>query len=179
MAETRDISRRELLKTMSALGVCATWPARSGTWTEAELRFFTAAELAMVTEISEHIIPADAQSPGAKAARVAEFADVYVSVSPDATRRAWRDGLKAVDGKSVEMFGRTFREATAAQQVALLTAVSVNERRPVTDIDRFFVRIKNATIDAYYTSKVGIEHELAGARPRSEEFSGCTHPEHR
>jgi hypothetical protein len=178
MAKRRGISRRDLLKTASALGACVKWPALVAGETIA-LRFFTPDEHAMVAAMSDHIIPADAQSPGAKAARVAEFTDLIVSVSPDGTKRAWRDGLQAVDRKSVEMFGVAFLQASARQQVELLTAISANERRPVAAVERFFVRIKNATIDAYYTSRIGVEQEIARMRPRSGGFSGCVHPEHR
>ena len=37
--------------------------------------FFTPEELALVDELSEMIIPADAHSPGARAARVAAYID--------------------------------------------------------------------------------------------------------
>src|SRR5688500_223402 len=47
------------------------------------LRFFTAEENRTVIEMAERIIPADASSPGAKAAKVNEYIDLVISESPD------------------------------------------------------------------------------------------------
>ena len=43
----------------------------------------------------------------------------------------------------------------------------------------FFKTLKDATIDAYYSTKEGLVNELGwdAAKPMME-FKGCTHPEH-
>lgn len=185
MASDRDMTRRQALETMAVVGMGAALPA----WTPGQsqtlpaagpLEIFTTAEHALVVVLSEHIIPADAHSPGAAAAGVGEFIDRVLAISPEAIVREWRDGLKAVDQRSVELSGTPFLQAAAAQQIVLLTEISHNERNPSAVLDRFFCRIKYATIDAYYTSKIGLEQELERkGDTRLEEFPGCTHPEHR
>jgi hypothetical protein len=142
-------------------------------------KFFSARELALVTTISELIIPTDDHSPGAKAAEVPAFIDLMVSESPEETKALWRDGLAAVDKASREKFAQDFTGATAAQQTALLTEISKNERSPKTLEERFFRAIKNLTIDGYYTSEIGIKQELQyKGNTYLKEFKGCTHPEH-
>ena len=203
MAEKRDeITRREAIKTIGAgVGVIATLPVlgsaaaadeqaahdhmQHGAATAKDdgkpqpLKFFTEAENRTIVEMSERIIPADDNSPGAKAARVSEYIDLIVSVSPDEVKKSWRDGLAAVDKKSRDMCGKEFSAASEADQIKLLTEISKNERSPQTVEERFFRTIKSATIDGYYTSKIGIHQELKyKGNTYLKEFVGCTHPEH-
>jgi hypothetical protein len=191
-----DLTRREALKGISVgVGVIATLPVIGGTAAAGEhehqaaqkkaptkpqpLKFFTEDENKTVIEMSERIIPADENSPGAKEAKVNEYIDLIVSVSPDEVKKNWREGLAAVNKKSQDMFGRDFSSATEEEQIRLLTEISKNERAPQTVEERFFRTIKNATIDGYYTSKVGIKDELKyKGNSYLKEFVGCTHPEH-
>src|SRR5215204_3831798 len=58
-----------------------------------KLKALTAAQYATVDAITEAIIPTDAHSPGAKAARVADYIDILLSESDDAVRNTWTQGL--------------------------------------------------------------------------------------
>jgi hypothetical protein len=203
MAEDREnMTRREAIKTITVgAGVVATLPvlggaalgqdeahghvhssavsAQSDENKSQPLKFFTEEENRTVTEMTERIIPADDSSPGAKAARVSEYIDLIVSESPAVTKNLWRDGLAAVNKKSREMFGKAFADATVDQQVELLKQISKNEKASSTDLERFFRTVKYATIDGYYTSKIGIHQELKyKGNSYLKEFVGCTHPEH-
>ncbi|HYE66630.1 MAG TPA: gluconate 2-dehydrogenase subunit 3 family protein [Pyrinomonadaceae bacterium] len=143
------------------------------------LRFFTPAEMAVVTIISEMIIPADAHSPGAKEAEVPNFIDLMVSETPQETRSLWRDGLAAIEKMSQSKFSKAFADASTEQQIKLLTEVSENEFKPKTLEERFFVAIKTLTINGYYTSEIGIHQDLQyKGNTYQKEFQGCTHPEH-
>jgi hypothetical protein len=142
-------------------------------------RFFTAEELATITIISDLVIPTDERSPGAKEAGVPEFIDLMVSESSDEIKAAWREGLKAIDEKSQRDCSTNFRSATPEQQITLLKEISKNERQPKTAAESFFRRIKNLTIDGYYTSEIGIQKDLRyQGNAYLKEFKGCTHPEH-
>ncbi len=202
MSEQQDnITRREALKNISVgVGVIATLPVLSQsalggqemahqhmhtatqTATSAKpqpLKFFTPAENKTVIEMSEHIIPADDSSPGAKAARVNEYIDLIVSESADNTKKAWRDGLAAVNKMSKDKYGKEYAEASADQQLELLKEISKNEMSPKTPEEYFFRTIKSMTIDGYYTSEIGIHTELKyKGNSYLKEFPGCTHPEH-
>jgi gluconate 2-dehydrogenase gamma chain len=129
--------------------------------------------------MSERIIPADDHSPGAKGAAVNEYIDLVVSESTDLTKQTWRDGLAAINKMSQDKFAKPFADASADQQIDLLKEISKNERSPQTVEERFFRTIKYATVDGYYTSKIGINDELHyKGNSYLKEFTGCTHPEH-
>lgn len=143
------------------------------------LKFFTAPQMALVTTLSELIIPTDAHSPGAKAAGVPSFIDLRLSESPTETQTLWRDGLTAIDKLSQTKFSKSFNQATPRQQIALLTEISLHEQAPQTLEERFFKAIKSMTLDGYYTSQIGIHRELEyKGNTYVKEFKGCTHPEH-
>ncbi len=192
--EKNGLNRREALKGIATgIGVGATLPilgqnalaqhdhskmmsaAAPQKAAAAKPKFFTAAELAAIGEISELIIPTDERSGGAKAAEVPAFIDLMVSESPEETKRHWREGLAAMDAKA----GGAFAKAAKDKQIAVLTEASKNEAKPSTLEEKFFKSIKNMTIDGYYTSKIGIHDELKyKGNTYLKEFKGCTHPEH-
>jgi hypothetical protein len=142
-------------------------------------KFFTPAELAIVATMADLIIPTDDHSPGARAAETEYFIDLMISESPAETKTLWRDGLAAVEKMSREKFSVGFDAATEEQRTKLLTDISKDERKPNTVEERFWVAIKNLTIDGYYTSEIGIHQDLQyNGNSFVKEFKGCTHPEH-
>lgn len=143
------------------------------------LKFFTDEENRTVIEMSERIIPADENSPGAKAAGVSGYIDLIVSESPEVTKQTWREGLAAINKMSRDKSGKSFADSPVDQQIDLLKEISRNERSPQTVEERFFRTIKYATADGYYTSEIGIHKELHyKGNTYLKEFTGCTHPEH-
>src|SRR5216117_28258 len=96
-------------------------------------KFLTAAEYALLDELTELIIPADDHSPGARAAEVARYIDGRLPESLDSDWQAlWRSGLKAVDGLSRELNGKSFVEATSDQRVGVLSRMAAHETDPKT-----------------------------------------------
>jgi hypothetical protein len=143
------------------------------------VRFFNPQEMETIDAISDLIIPTDEHSPGAKAAGVSGFIDLMVNESPNETKALWREGLAAVDRLSELQFSAAFILAGQEQQISLLKTISRNERRPKTIEERFFVAIKSLTVDAYYTSAIGIHQDLRyKGNAILKEFVGCTHAEH-
>jgi hypothetical protein len=142
-------------------------------------KFFNPQEMDTISAISDLIIPTDEHSKGARAAGVSGFIDLMVSESPNETKALWREGLAAVDRMSERQFSATFIRASQEQQISLLKTISRNERRPKTIEERFFVAIKSLTVDAYYTSAIGIHQDLRyKGNAILKEFVGCTHAEH-
>ena len=132
-----------------------------------------------ITLMSDLIIPADEQSPGAKDAGVPAFIDLMVSESSVETKNLWRNGLAAVDQLCKNEFGNTFGTLMSEQQVAVLKLISRNEYQPRRIEERFFIAIKGLTVDGYYTSELGIHQELRyKGNAYLKDFAGCTHPEH-
>ncbi|MCI0523767.1 MAG: gluconate 2-dehydrogenase subunit 3 family protein [Acidobacteria bacterium] len=164
IADETGVTRREMMKL--AAGVMIVPPVfqakpRARKSQPKPRRFFTQAELAMVDELSELIIPADDHSPGARAAKAAEYIDQRLAESPEEEpKREWREGLKLIDQISNEMSGRSFMQASPEQRVALLVRIAQNETNPQKPEEKFFVELKSRVAHAYYTSKIGIHNEL-------------------
>ena len=128
-----------------------------------KLQFFTPAENALVDQLAEMIIPADAHSPGAHAAQVSLFADLMVATSDDAAKNQWRNGL------------RLFQEAAAKSSLAeALAHAAAHEQHPATELEKFFVALKQMTVNGYYTSKIGIDQDLEYiGNTYRDSFPGC------
>ncbi|HXW13060.1 MAG TPA: gluconate 2-dehydrogenase subunit 3 family protein [Terriglobia bacterium] len=137
---------------MDALGAASDCPMPEGTaWTPADyqLQFLTPAENELLDQLTEMIIPADAHSPGARAARVSLFADLMVATSNEKAKAQWRDGL------------RLFQETAAKSSLAdALAQAAAHEGHPTTELERFFAVLKPMTVNGYYTSEIGIHQDL-------------------
>jgi len=141
--------------------------------------FFTAAEMETLDRLSEIIIPGDERSGGASAAHANRYMDVIVSSGPEELQRRWKSGLEAVDEAAKSIHGASFADGTAAQQDAVVAVMAKHEGEPTNELERFFALVKKATIDGYYTSKIGIHDEMKyQGNTALAEFPGCTHPEH-
>jgi gluconate 2-dehydrogenase subunit 3-like protein len=166
--DTADVGRREMMKLAAGAIIAPALPqtgpknrrAPAKAQTKAH-RFFTPDEFVMVDELSELIIPADEHSPGARAAKVAEYIDLRLAESfGDEPKLQWREGLKLVDQISAEAHGRPFMQTSQDQRVAVLTRMARNESNPEKPEEKFFVELKSRVARAYYTSKIGIHDEL-------------------
>jgi len=128
--------------------------------------FFTRDEHRLLDEASELILPATARSPGARAARVADYLDLVVAHSPAETQQAWRRELAALDTLARDMRGQGFIALDDAGRRALFDALCTREQQPEDDAARGFVRLKRATIDAYYSTAIGLRQELGYLGPQ-------------
>lgn len=118
------------------------------------------AELDQVRELADAVIPRT-DTPGAADAGVHWHIDEALA-GRSGDLAAFRKGLAAVA-----------RERRRGRELAaILTALQAKK-------DPFFRRLKDLTIDGYYTSREGLAQELGwkGLTPIAE-FHGCTHPEH-
>jgi gluconate 2-dehydrogenase subunit 3-like protein len=161
------VSRRDLLKITAGAALAAPLrptTAAASSPASAGPRFFTREEFALVDELTEMILPADAHSPGARAAKVAGFIDARLAeavLPPDLdARQRWRDGLAGVEALSREMHGAGFLAGTPEQRVAVLTRMSAHEAEPKAPEELFFRELKRRTVHGYYTSKIGIHDEM-------------------
>ncbi|MGH2348721.1 MAG: gluconate 2-dehydrogenase subunit 3 family protein [bacterium] len=167
------LTRRELIEATAAALAAPLFeaPALRGR----PARFLSPAEFAVLDELSELIIPADAHSPGARAAGVAGYIDARLaeSLEPD-WRARWRAGLQGMDDLARELNGKPFLEASPDQRVAVLTHAAVHESDPKTPLEQFFKELKWWTVFGYYTSKIGIhvDQEYKGNVYQPGEFAG-------
>jgi glucoside 3-dehydrogenase (cytochrome c) hitch-hiker subunit len=167
------------MKRREALQVIAAGAAASKAAEASPPEFFSPSQDALLDRLTEMIIPADGHSPGASAAKVSRFIDHVAAHSRPQVQRAWVSGLDAVDDEARRRFQKSFLEASASQQDELLAAIAANEAEPRTPIEHFFVRLKQSTVDGYYTSAIGIHKELEyKGNAALAEFPGCRHGDH-
>jgi hypothetical protein len=129
-----------------------------------KLQFFTVAENEIVDQAMEIIIPSDAHSGGAHAAKVSLFADWVIStgvnvrnvdlfangaISGDLQKSEWRSGLRLLK-----------EEAARSSLLDAVKQAATAEAAPQTDLEHFFVTLKQMTVVGYYSSEIGIHQEL-------------------
>jgi hypothetical protein len=136
--------------------------------------FFTTREYRILDELAEMIIPADAHSGGARAAKVAEHLDRLIAESIDEeTRQSWRDDLAEFDDISRNRYGKGFLELSDRQRVRILEGVSRREANPKEAGEYAFGTIKWAVCDIYYRTRIGIHDELQyKGNVLQDEFAG-------
>jgi hypothetical protein len=161
VSEPRDVTRREALKLAGGALAAANMPALRAAAAAPALRFFTRDEFALADTLCELIVPSDAHSTGARAAGAALYIDGRLAEAfTDEPRSLWREGLRRMNELAEREHRRPFLQLAAGQQVALLERLAAAEAKPSTDDERFFAELKRRTVDAYYTSRVGIHDEL-------------------
>jgi Gluconate 2-dehydrogenase subunit 3 len=136
MTTSRLVSRRTALKTLGVTaGAAAVLPFLSEeglaayadvqkTAAAPALRVLSPAQYTTVDALVEILIPTDEHSPGAKAARVADYLDLLLSEAEPPVRARWLEGLTALDAEANKKFGRAFVTLDAAQSSAILDDIS-------------------------------------------------------
>lgn len=175
----RQIERRQLLQLASATLLAANFRLPAETCTNAAHgapadaipytpQFFTPDEVALLDRVMEAILPADEHSPGAHEAQTALYADLVVASSPDDVKQDWRGGLRSLAA-----------ELRTGSLTEWLNRASAQERDPQSPLDVFFLKLKQTTVEGYYTSRIGIHQELRyQGNAYVKEFKGCNHEEH-
>ena len=150
-------TRRDLLAGAAALPILG----EAQSMPEYKARVFSSAELDLIRDLAETIIPRT-ETPGAADAKVQLHIDRAMSGRPRAEWAEFRRGLAGVT-KALKL-GKSHTE--------ILTGLSA-AKAP------FFRRIKEMTIDGYYASKEGLATELGWhGYTVVPAFKGCTHKEH-
>jgi gluconate 2-dehydrogenase gamma chain len=146
--------------------------------TKASARFFTPAQHELVEQLSETIIPADAHSGGAKAAKVADYIEQMVRESTDEQQKAiWHEGLRLVESMSQHYNGKSFVASSTEEKIAVIKVLSDNAELTEIPEVQFFHELKRLTVRGYYTSKIGIHDDLEYKGNRIlQEFVGCDDP---
>ena len=145
-------------------------------------QFFTAAEFAVIDQLSEIIIPRD-ESPGAHDAGVAEFIDFMVANDPE-LQWSFRYGLDWLNARATALHGSGFRTLAEEQQLTLLRALAYRNAAVPADADgrSFFALLRRYTVMGYYTSRIGMEELNCPGLKFYSESPACPHkddPEHK
>ena len=140
--------------------------------------YFDPEDVRTLDALTETILPADEHSPGASAARVCEYLDVIVADASPEIKHLWKQGIQAANDLAANSFGKAFADCSSEHKVAVLSEVAGSEDPQGTFEEQFFHALKRATIDGYYTSKIGIHQDLEYQGNKAmHEFPGCRHAE--
>lgn len=126
---------------------------------------FSAADLALLDEIGDTIIPAT-DTPGAKAVKIGAFMVMMVNdCYDDAHHAAFKAGLPAVNAASRAKFGRDFMAATPAERTSLLNELDAEQRKhqatkAANAPAHYFRMMRQLTIVGYFTSEIGATQAL-------------------
>ena len=118
----------------------------------------TAPEFATLERLTDLIIPVENGAPGALAAGCAAWIDTIASENPQLTK-IYKDGTAWLDTTMKSRGAASFVAATAEQQTALLDQIAYrrNQSPDLTPGIEFFVWARRMTVDAFYTSPIGIK----------------------
>ncbi len=135
---------------------------------------FSVADVALLDEIAETILP-ETSTPGAKAAKTGAFMALMVTDAyTDADQRVFRQGLTTLDAACRAQTSRAFMQATPAERLTLLEALDREQKTameeriegarsrapaapaPADDEARHYFRMmKELALVGYFTSEIG------------------------
>jgi hypothetical protein len=118
----------------------------------------TASEFATLERLTDLIIPIENGAPGALAAGCAAWIDTISSENAQLTK-IYKDGLGWLDTAMKSRGAASFVAATPEQQTALLDQIAFrrNQTPELTPGIEFFTWARRMTVDAFYTSPIGIK----------------------
>jgi hypothetical protein len=167
-----ELTRRALLRGLAAAAVAASrldalagqevhrMMAEQSSATGAPYRpkALTSQQYATLDCLTDLIIPAEGASPGARAADAAAWIDMLAAENVQLLA-IYSDGLRALDEEMKRRTTRTFVEASEGDRRSLLDAIAFKKNQPteLVSVARFFDWAHGMTVDAIYTSRVGIE----------------------
>ena len=107
--------------------------------------------------LTDLIVPVENGAPGALAAGAAAWIDT-ISSENDQLRAIYKDGLAWLDAAIKQRGGTDFLSATLTDQTALLDLIAYrrNQSPELAAGIEFFTWVRRMTVDAFYTSEIGI-----------------------
>src|SRR6185437_5742387 len=121
-------------------------------------KFFNDHEMATITVLGDIIIPKDARSGSASDAKVPDFIAFIVNDMPE-HQTPMRGGLRWLDLQCLNRYGKTFVDATGAQQIEMVNEIAYPKKaKPeMRQGVAFFNLMRNITATGFFTTKMGIE----------------------
>ena len=144
------VSAEEVHHMAAEAQAAAPGPYRPKTFTEAEFR--------TLERLTDLIIPVENGKPGAVAAGCAAWIDM-ISSENDQLKKIYKNGFAWVDAAMKTRGASTFVDATPEQQTALLDLIAYrrNASAELNPGIEFFTWVRRMTVDAFYTSEIGIK----------------------
>jgi hypothetical protein len=119
---------------------------------------FNAHEFRTLERLTDMIIPVENGRPGALAAGAAAWIDM-ISSENDKLKGIYRSGFAWLDGAMKTRGAADFVTATPARQTELLDLIAFrrNGTPALAPGIEFFAWVRRMTVDAFYTSEIGIK----------------------
>jgi gluconate 2-dehydrogenase gamma chain len=119
---------------------------------------FTPAQYQTLERLTDLIIPVENGAPGARAAGAAAWIDM-ISSENDELKASYAKGFAWIDGAMKTRGAADFATAAPADQTALLDLISYrrNASPELSPGIEFFTLLRRMTVDAFYTSEIGIK----------------------
>jgi gluconate 2-dehydrogenase gamma chain len=170
MSEDYDVSRRALLVLMGGAGA-ELLSAQQAAHVHQEVaagrakgeykpKVFSAHEYATLRRLAELIMPPDEHSKGALEAGAPEFIDILCGGNEE-LRGIYTGGLSWLDAQMKRRHQGAFVEAKPAEQTAMLDLLAYRkneaEHPELAPGIRFFTWVRDMVVDAYFTSKAGMD----------------------
>ena len=139
-----------------------------------ERKYFNEHEFKTLQALSDWIIPPDEKSQGGVAGGTAELIDLMAG-SDEELQISFSGGLGWLDSQMRRRVGKAFTAATKHEQRQILDLIAYrkNDSAELGPGIEFFSLMREWTVDAFYTSKVGIEDVGYGGNDALSEYHGC------
>jgi gluconate 2-dehydrogenase gamma chain len=126
-------------------------------------------EYRTLVRLTDLIVPVEDGKPGAVAAGAAAWIDMLASENVE-LKEIYTKGIAWMDAAMKKRGAADFVGATAEQQTALLDVIAYR-RNSSSELDpgiEFFTMARRMTVDAFYTSEIGIaDIDYRGNRPQA------------
>lgn len=137
-------------------------------------KVFTQHEIRTLQVLSDWIIPPDEKSKGGIEAGTAEFIDVIAATDRN-LQFAFTGGIAWLDRHMQAQHGKPFIDCTKLQQQETLDRLAYSAKAPA-DLApgvQFFALMRAWTVDAFYSSKAGIDDLGFVGNTALAQFNGC------
>ncbi len=156
-----ELPRRVALKAGAGLvSVAVAGLPAAESWTAQTL---DAHQMATVEALGDLIIPVT-DTPGAKAALVHRYVDLFITDGPDTERVRFLDGLGWLDGYTNGKYQKTFLKLSAPDQVRVLQTLDSDSEYGIDEGHRFFRMLKSLVSRIYYNTEIGYRELNKGGR---------------
>ncbi len=158
-----ELPRREALKAGIGLVGIATVALAAPDSADWKPSVLDPHQLSTVEALEELIIPTT-DTPGAKAALVHRYIDLFLNEGVEADRVRFLDGLGWLDGYCLRKFEKPFVKLNPAQQTQVLQILDRLEEINIDEGHRFFRQAKAMVSRIYYNTKIGYDELNKGGR---------------
>lgn len=118
-------------------------------------RFFSSEQFAALRRLSDLLMPAARETPGALDAGAAEFLDFLIGASPHERQALYREGLEKLNSESQKRYAKAFADLSPAQADSVLAPLREmwTHQGPDDPFERFLITAKDDVLAATVNSQ--------------------------